>query len=151
MNAVTKTLTDALSHPGARLTQQLSIWIGTLDLHLDVLKFKVKAKFCDDYKVEVTATSSLLDIDGKLVVGRRAGLQIDERVAVPSVNYFEPVDHAAATFNGIVTRCKRIRGSRDEATYKIRIEPRFSALCKRVHKSDVFKDITFQELVTQLL
>ncbi|KIG07890.1 type VI secretion system tip protein VgrG, partial [Caballeronia concitans] len=25
------------------------------------------------------------------------------------------------------------------------------ALCKRVHKSDVFKDITFQELVTQLL
>lgn len=151
MNAVTKTLTDALSHPGARLTQQLSIWIGTLDLHLDVLKFKVKAKFCDDYKVEVTATSSLLDIDGKLVVGRRAGLQIDERVAVPSVNYFEPVDHAAATFNGIVTRCKRIRGSRDEATYKIRIEPRFAALCKRVHKSDVFKDITFQELVTQLL
>lgn len=151
MNAVTKTLTDALSHPGARLTQQLSIWIGTLDLHLDVLRFKVKAKFCGDYKVEVTATSSLLDIDGKLVVGRRAGLQIDERVAVPSVNYFEPVDHAAATFNGIVTRCKRIRASRDEATYKIRIEPRFAALCKRVHKSDVFKDITFQELVTQLL
>ncbi|WP_250467819.1 type VI secretion system tip protein VgrG [Caballeronia sp. GAFFF2] len=151
MNAVTKKLTDALQHPSARLTQRLSIWIGTLELELDVLKFKVKAGLCDDYKAEVTVTSPRLDIDGKLCVGRRAGLQIDERVAVPSVNYVQPVDHEAATFNGIVTRFERIKANRDEATYKLRIEPRFAALCKRVHGSDVFKDITFQEMVTRLL
>jgi type VI secretion system secreted protein VgrG len=151
MNDVTKNLTDALSRPSARLTQHLSIWIGTLDLGLDVLKFKVKAGLCDDYTVEVTVTSPQLDIDGKLCVGRRAGLQIDERVAVPSVNYIEPVDHEAATFNGIVTCFKRISASREEATYKLRIEPRFAALCKRVHRSDVYKDVTFQEMVTQLL
>ncbi|WP_250503740.1 phage late control D family protein [Caballeronia sp. AZ7_KS35] len=151
MNAVTKNLTDALRHPSARLTQILNVWIGTLDLDLDVLKFKVKAGLCEDYKVDVTVTSPQLDIDGKTVVGRRAGLQIDERVAVPSVDYVAPVNHEAATFNGVVTRCKRIRTNRDEATYKIRIEPRFAALCKQVQKSDVFRDVTFQELVTQLL
>ncbi|MDR5766726.1 MULTISPECIES: type VI secretion system Vgr family protein [unclassified Caballeronia] len=151
MNAVTKNLTDALRHPSARLTQILNVWIGTLDLDLDVLKFKVKAGLCEEYKVDVTVTSPQLDIDGKTVVGRRAGLQIDERVAVPSVDYVAPVNHEAATFNGVVTRCKRIRTNRDEATYKIRIEPRFAALCKQVQKSDVFRDVTFQELVTQLL
>ncbi|SAL80536.1 Rhs element Vgr protein [Caballeronia peredens] len=151
MNAITKKLTDVLQHPSARLTQHLSIWIGTLELDLDVLKFKVKARLCDDYTVEVTVTSSQLDLDGKLCVGRRAGLQIDERVAVPSVNYVEPVDHEAATFNGIVTRFKRVSANRDQATYKLRIESRFAALCKRVQGSDVFKDVTFQELVTQLL
>jgi type VI secretion system secreted protein VgrG len=67
------------------------------------------------------------------------------------VNYIEPVDHEAATFNGIVTCFKRISASREEATYKLRIEPRFAALCKRVHRSDVYKDVTFQEMVTQLL
>lgn len=151
MNAVTKDLVDALRHPSARLTQHLSVWVGTLDLDFDVFDFKVKARLCEDYKVEVTVTSTQLDIDGKLLVGRRAGLQIDERVAVPSVNYVEPVDHAAATFNGIVTRFKRISANRDEATYRLCIQPRFAALGKRIQGSDVFKDVTFQELVTQLL
>ncbi|WP_341316953.1 type VI secretion system tip protein VgrG [Paraburkholderia sp. IMGN_8] len=151
MNAVTKSFTDALRHPSARLTQHLKIWIGTLDLGLDVLKFKVRAGFCKDYTVDITVTSQRLDIDGKQCVGRRAGLQIDERAAVPSASYVEPVDHEAATFNGVVTRWKRIRVSRDEAAYRLRIEPRFAALCKRMVRSDTFKDVTFQELVTKVL
>ncbi|WP_233834688.1 type VI secretion system Vgr family protein [Paraburkholderia sp. ZP32-5] len=151
MNAVTKRFTDALRHPGARLTQHLRIWIGTLDVGLDVLDFKIHAGFCDDYTVDVTVTSTQLDIDGKLCVGRRAGLQIDELAAVPSVNYVDPVNHEAATFNGIVTRWKRIRTSRDEAAYRLRIEPRFAALLKRVHKSETFRDRTFQEIVTELV
>ena len=151
MNAVTKSLVDALRHPSARLTQHLKIWIGTLDLGLDVLDFKVKAGFCKDYTVVVTVTSPQLDIDGKQCVGRRAGLQVDEQAAVPSASYVEPVDHEAATFNGVVTRWKRIRVSRDEAAYRLRIEPRFAALCKRMVRSDTFKDVTFQELVTKVL
>ncbi|AYZ62348.1 type VI secretion system tip protein VgrG [Burkholderia multivorans] len=151
MNAVTKTLVDALRHPSARLSQHLGIWIGTLDVGLDVLDFRVRAGFCKDYKVDITVTSPHLDIDGKRCVGRRAGLQIDERVAVPSVNYIDPVDHAAATFNGIVTRWKRIRTSRDEAAYQLRIEPRFAALLKRVHGSRVFRDKSLQEIITELV
>jgi type VI secretion system secreted protein VgrG len=100
MNAVTKDLVDALRHPSARLTQHLSVWIGTLDLDIDVFKFKIKAGLCKDYEVEVTVTSPQLDIEGSLLVGRRAGLQIDERVTVPSANYIEAVDHAAATLTG---------------------------------------------------
>jgi type VI secretion system secreted protein VgrG len=151
MSAVTKPLIDALRHPSARLSQRMSIWIGTHEFDLDVLKFKVQGGFCEDYVVDVTVTSPQLDIDGKLCVGRRAGLHIDERVTVPSVNYVDAVDHDAAAFNGVVTRWKRIRTSRDESAYKLRIEPRFAALCKRMHGSRRFVDKTFQEIVTELL
>jgi len=151
MNALTKPLADALRHPSARLTQRLRIWLGTLDLGLDVLDFKVRAGLCDDYTVDITVTSPQLDIDGKLCVGRRAGLQIDELATVPSVSYIDPVNHEAATFNGIVTRWKRIRVSRDEAAYRLRIEPRFAALLKQVIKSETFRDKTFQEIVTELV
>ncbi|TDN64063.1 type VI secretion system tip protein VgrG [Paraburkholderia sp. BL10I2N1] len=151
MNAVTKSLTDVLRHPSARLTQRLRIWLGTLDLGLDVLDFKVRAGLCNDYTVDITVTSSQLDIDGKRCVGRRAGLQIDELATVPSVSYIDPVNHEAATFNGVVTRWKRIRVSRDEAAYQLRIEPRFAALLKQIVKSETFRDKTFQEIVTELV
>lgn len=80
MNAVTKSLTDALRHRSARLSQRLDIWVGTLDLGMEVLDYKIRAGFCRDYTVDVTVTSPNLDIDGKLCVGRRAGLHIDEHV-----------------------------------------------------------------------
>ncbi|MEX3929222.1 type VI secretion system Vgr family protein [Paraburkholderia sp. BR10936] len=151
MNAVTKSFTDALRHPSARLSQRLRVWVGILEHDLDVVKFRVRGGFCKDYTADVTVTSSQLDLDGKEYVGRRAGLQIDERVAVPSVSYVEPVDHEAATFNGVITRIERIGVSRDEATYRLRIEPRFAALCKRIIKSDTFKDVTLQEMIRQAL
>ncbi|QGZ59227.1 type VI secretion system tip protein VgrG [Paraburkholderia acidiphila] len=149
MDAVTKRFTDTLLHPSARLSQRLSIWIGGLEIPLDVVKFKAKAGFCQDYFVDVTVTSPELAIDGKLCVGKRAGLQIDERAAVPSASYADSVDREAATFNGVVTRWKRVSVSRDEGTYRLRIEPRFAALLKRIVKSDTFKDVTLQELITQ--
>ncbi|MGF6640816.1 DUF2345 domain-containing protein [Paraburkholderia sp. MM6662-R1] len=151
MNAVTKNFTAALSHPSARLTQHLRIWIGSQPHDLDVLDFKASGGFCKDYRVDVTVTSPRLEIDGKQYVGRRAGLQIDEQAAVPSVSYVQPVSHDAATFNGVVTSWKRIRTSRDESAYRLLIEPRFVALCKRIIKSDTFKDVTLQELITQAL
>ncbi|MBB5469773.1 type VI secretion system secreted protein VgrG [Paraburkholderia sp. CI2] len=151
MNAVTKNFTAALSHPSARLTQHLRIWIGSQPHDLDVLDFKASGGFCKDYRVDVTVTSPRLEIDGKQYVGRRAGLQIDEQAAVPSVSYVQPVSHDAATFNGVVTSWRRIRTSRDESAYQMRIEPRFVALCKRIIKSDTFKDVTLQELITQAL
>ena len=151
MNAVTKNFTDVLRNPSARLTQHLRIWIGKRALDLDVLDFRVRGGLCKDYKVDITVTSSCLDLDGKDYVGLRAGLQVDERASVPSANWTSPVDHAAATFNGVVTRWKRTRTSRDEAAYQLRIEPRFAALCKRVIRSDVMKNVTFEEMVRQLM
>lgn len=151
MNAVTTSFTDALRNPSVRLTQHLRIWIGKEALDLDVLDFKVRGGLCKDYVVDVTVTSPRLDIDGKDYVGRRAGLHVDERAAVPSASWTTPVDHAAATFNGVATRWKRIRTSRDEAAYKVRIEPRFAALGKRMVHSDVLNDVTFEELVRKKL
>jgi type VI secretion system secreted protein VgrG len=151
MNAVTKNFTDVLRHPSARLTQHLRIWIGKRALDLDVLDFKVRGGLCKDYRVDITVTSPRLDIDGKEYVGRRAGLQVDERAAVPSASWSSPVDHAAATFNGVVTRWKRVRTSRDEAAYQMRLEPRFAALGKLMVHSDVLENVTFEEMVRQLM
>ncbi|WP_061954313.1 type VI secretion system Vgr family protein, partial [Cupriavidus pauculus] len=151
MNAVTKSFTDTLRHPSARLSQHLRVWVGTREHDFDVVKFRVRGGFCKDYTADVTVTSSQLDLDGRQYVGRRAGLQVDERVAVPSVSYVEPVDREAATFNGVITRIERIGVSRDEAAYRLRIEPRFAALCKRIIKSDTFKDVTLQEMIRQAL
>ncbi|MEX3939392.1 DUF2345 domain-containing protein [Paraburkholderia sp. BR10937] len=151
MNALSKNFTDALRHPSVRVTQHLRLWIGKQENDLDVLDFKVRGGFCKDYVVIVTVTSVRLDIDGKDYVGRRAGLQVDERAAVPSANWTTPADHAAATFNGVVTRWKRIRTSRDEAAYEVRIEPRFAALGKRMVHSDVLTDVTFEEMVRKKL
>ena len=55
-------------------------------------------------------------------MGKRAGLQIDERAAVPSASYADSVDREAATWNGVVARWKRVSVSRDEGTYRLRIE-----------------------------
>ncbi|MEX3984722.1 DUF2345 domain-containing protein [Paraburkholderia sp. EG287A] len=151
MNALSKNFTDALRHPSVRLTQHFRLWIGKQENDLDVLDFKVRGGFCKDYVVIVTVTSARLDIDGKDYVGRRAGLQVDERAAVPSASWTTPVDHAGATFNGVVTRWKRIRTSRDEAAYELRIEPRFAALGKRMVHSDVLDDVTFEEMVRKKL
>ncbi|MCP3719723.1 type VI secretion system Vgr family protein [Paraburkholderia sp. CNPSo 3281] len=151
MNALSKNFTDALRHPSVRLTQHFRLWIGKQENDLDVLDFKVRGGFCKDYVVIVTVTSARLDIDGKDYVGRRAGLQVDERAAVPSASWTTPADHAAATFNGVVTRWKRIRTSRDEAAYEVRIEPRFAALGKRMVHSDVLDDVTFEEMVRKKL
>lgn len=149
MDAVTKRFTDTLLHPSARLSQRLSLWVGGLEIPLDVVKFRVKAGFCQDYIVDVTVTSPELAIDGKLCVGKRAGLQIDERATVPSASDADSVDREAATFNGVITRWKRVSVSRDEGTYRLRLEPRFAALLKRIVRSDTFKDVTLQELITQ--
>lgn len=151
MNAVSKDFREALDRPGSRLTQQLRLWVGRKQHDLDVLSFKAKGGLCKDYAIDVVVTSPQLDLDGKEYVGQRAGLQIDERVSIPSASWSEPVTHAAATFNGVMTRWKRIRTSSDESAYKARIEPRFVAYCKRIIKSDVFKDVTLQELLTQAL
>ncbi|WP_043204179.1 contractile injection system protein, VgrG/Pvc8 family, partial [Paraburkholderia acidipaludis] len=151
MNAVTKNFAVALRHPSARLRQLLRVWVGILQQDFQVVKFRVRGGFCKDYVVDLTVTASQLDLDGRQFVGRRAGLQIDERVAVPSVSYVDPVDHEAATFNGVITRMERTGVSRDEATYRLRIEPRFAALCKRIIRSDTFKDVTLQEMIRQAL
>ncbi|HKT95306.1 MAG TPA: type VI secretion system tip protein VgrG, partial [Paraburkholderia sp.] len=152
MNAVTRDyFTETLERPGSRLTQHARVWIGRKQLDLDVNDFRASGGFCKDYRVDVTVTSPRLDIDGKEYVGWRGGLQVDERAAIPSASWSEPVDRPAVTFNGVVTGWKRIRVSRDEATYRMRIEPRFAALCKRIIKSDVFRDVTLQELIRQAL
>jgi type VI secretion system secreted protein VgrG len=97
MDALMRNTTDALRRLGARLTRHLRLWIGGQAHDLDVLDFKTRGVFCKDY------------------IGRCAGLQVDERVAVLSASHVNPVDQAAANFNGMVTRWNHVRTGDDEA------------------------------------
>jgi type VI secretion system secreted protein VgrG len=142
------TIKDILQHPSARLTQHLALSIGTVNAPLDVYEFRLEEAFNKTYVANVTVTSTDKAIDGAACVGRRATFIIDERAAIPSLpGLTEPVVNPARTVNGVVTQWKRVSTSRDEATYKVRIEPRF-ALSKQVFDSGIFKDKTLKQLIT---
>ncbi|MEZ0601033.1 type VI secretion system Vgr family protein [Paraburkholderia sp. IW21] len=144
-----RTIHDVLQHPGARLTQHLGLSVATLDRVLDVLDFRIEEELNEAYVVDVTVTSADLAIDGAACVGRRATFTIDERAAIPSLPALvDPVVEPARTVNGIVTQWERIKTSRDEATYRLRLEPRV-ALYREVYDSGIFKDKTLKEMISE--
>ncbi|MGU7771958.1 contractile injection system protein, VgrG/Pvc8 family [Burkholderia sp. MR1-5-21] len=57
----------------------------------------------------------------------------------------EPILHTARIVHGIVTPWTRIKTTRDESTYQLRLKP-FLALLESVHDSAVFVDRSFREL-----
>ncbi|WP_429324123.1 type VI secretion system Vgr family protein [Paraburkholderia sp. GAS348] len=144
-----RTINDVLQHPGARLTQHLRLSIATFDPRLDVLEFRLEEAFNETYVADLTVTSVEKSIDGASCVGRRSTFTIDERAAIPSLpGLLDPVVNPARTVNGVVTQWERVNTSRDEATYKLRIEPRV-ALFRQVVDSGIFLDKTLKELITE--
>ncbi|CAE6736190.1 hypothetical protein R70006_02351 [Paraburkholderia domus] len=144
-----RSINDVLQHPSARLSQHLGFSIPTLDRFLDVLEFRLVEEFNEIYSADITVTSIDKEIDGAACVGRRASFTIDERAAIPSLpGLVDPVVEPARTVNGIVTQWERVMTSRDEATYKLRIEPRV-ALYREVYDSGIFKDKTLKEMISQ--
>lgn len=148
VTAAMQTIHDVLQHPSARLTQHLGLSIATLASPLDVLEFRLEEGFNETYVADITVTSIDKAIDGAVCVGRPSILTIDERVSIPSLpGLAEPVVNPARTVNGVVTQWDRVGTCRDEATYKVRIEPRV-ALFGYVYDSGIFLDKTLKELIT---
>jgi type VI secretion system secreted protein VgrG len=145
------TIKDVLQHPSARLTQHFSLSIATLASPLEVLQFRLNEGFNETYVADITVTSVDKAIDGAACVGRRSTFTIDERAAIPSVpGLVETVVEPVRIVNGVVTQWERVTTSRDEATYRLRIEPRV-ALLDRVHDSGIFQNKTLKELIAELI
>ena len=145
------TIKDVLQHPSARLTQHLRLSIGTVDSPLDVLEFRLAQAFNQTYIADITLTSTDKAIDGAACVGRRATFMVEEKAAVPSVpGLVTPVVEPALLVHGVVTQWERVKANRDEATYRMLIEPRV-ALLDRVHDSAVFHNKTLKDLITDLV
>ncbi|GAB3629585.1 Actin cross-linking toxin VgrG1 [Pandoraea terrae] len=146
-----QTLQDVLQYPSARLTQHLRLSIGTLDTPIDVLSFRLEEGFNETYVADITVTSINKAIDAAACVGRRATFAIDEEAAVPSMpGLVTPVVEPARIVHGVVTQWERVKASRDEATYRLRIEPRV-ALLEQVHDSGLFQNKSLKELITELV
>lgn len=143
-----RTIQDILQHPSAIVTQPFHIEVATLQSPLSVLEFELDEEMNRPYRVDITVTSADLRIDGAACVGRPGIFTIEEHASIPSQpGLVEPLRKTVRTVHGIVTRWERVRTSRDEATYRMVLEPRL-ALLRQVHDSAVFQDQTFRELLT---
>ncbi len=144
-----QTIQDILQYPGARLRQRFELTIGTVKSHLSVVSFELEEALNETYRLDLVATSADQAIDGAACVGRRAKFTIVEDGSVPSMpRVVDPVTHPARLVHGVVTRWERKKASRDEATYGLRIEPRF-ALLGHIHDSGVFRNLSLKDLITE--
>lgn len=143
-----RTIQDLLEHPSAVVTQPFYLDVATLAAPISVVSFVLTEEMNAPFVADLTVTSSDKHIDGASVVGRPAIFTIEEHASVPSMpGAIEPVRHAVRTVHGVVTQWTRIKTSRDEATYRLLLEPRL-ALLKQVHDSAVFTGRSFKELIT---
>ncbi|RQS08718.1 type VI secretion system tip protein VgrG [Burkholderia sp. Bp9002] len=146
-----RTIHDVLKHPSAVVTQPLHLEIATLNAPISVFSFVLSEEMNTPFLADITVTSRDKQIDGAAVVGRPAIFTLEECASVPSMpGLIDPVQHAARTVHGVVTRWTRIRASRDEATYQLHLKPRLSLLGE-VHDSAVFLDRSFRELLTETI
>ena len=149
--AAMRTIQDVLKHPSAIATQSLHLEIATLVSPLSVFEFTLTEAMNTPFLADITVTSPDKHIEGAACVGRPAIFMIDEHASVPSLpGLIDPVLHTARTVHGIVTQWTRIKTTRDEATYRLHLKPRF-ALLESVHDSAVFLDRSFRELLTDAI
>lgn len=146
-----RTIQDVLKHPSAIATQSLHLEIATLASPLSVFEFTLTEAMNTPFLADITVTSADKHIEGAACVGRPAIFMIDEHASVPSLpGLIDPVLHTARTVHGIVTQWTRIKTTRDEATYRLHLKPRF-ALLESVHDSAVFLDRSLRELLTDAI
>ena len=146
-----QTIQDVLKHPSGIVTQSLHLEIATLASALSVFEFTLTEEMNRPFLADITVTSADKHIEGAACVGRPAIFMIDEHASVPSLpGLIDPVRHTARTVHGIVTQWTRIKTTRDEATYRLHLKPRF-ALLESVHDSAVFLDRSLRELLADVI
>jgi type VI secretion system secreted protein VgrG len=144
------TVETILKHPSARLRQLLRLNVGNAGVSLSVVRSKFTSRFNEPFRLSLVVTSANTQIDSGQLVGRRATFTLDEEASIPSVpGLVEPTIVPELIVHGVVTRWQRMKVTRDEATYRLRIEPRV-ALYDRVHDSGVFRDKSVKDLITEL-
>lgn len=140
-------LTDTLKNTLSAVTEdgmnRYRLDIPSCTSSLDVEEFSGKEFMSDLYYYTVLFTSIDLNIDARQMLSKPATLTMG------AGDLFALTDRKVV--HGVVTHFKRIKGSRDQATYQIIIEP-FLALLKnqfRTHRFFVNKSVP--EVVTEVL
>ncbi|MEX3174040.1 type VI secretion system Vgr family protein [Serratia quinivorans] len=140
-------LTDTLKNTLSALTEgglnRYQLDIPSCTSSLDVEEFSGKEFMSDLYYYTVLFTSSDLNIDATQLLSKPTTLTMGTGPLMGLTG--QKVVH------GVVTHFKRIRGSRDQATYQIIIEPFLSLLRHQFRTHRFFVNKSVPEVVTEVL
>jgi type VI secretion system secreted protein VgrG len=140
-------LTDTLKNTLSALTEgglnRYRLNIPSCTASLDVETFTGKEFMSELYHYTILFTSSDQNISSSQLLTRPATLTMGTG---PLMGLTEQ-----KVVHGVVTHFKRIRGSRDQATYQIIIEPFLSLLRNQFRTHRFFVDKSVPEVVTEVL
>ncbi|MNB69179.1 Phage-related baseplate assembly protein [compost metagenome] len=140
-------LTDTLKNTLPALTEgglnRYRLDIPSCTSLLDVEEFSGKEFMSALYYYTVLFTSSDLNIDARQMLSKSATLTMG------AGDLFALTDRKVV--HGVVTHFKRIRGSRDQATYQIIIEPFLELLKNQFRTHRFFVNKSVPEVVTEVL
>jgi uncharacterized protein involved in type VI secretion and phage assembly len=133
----------AVANPNHSVTNPYTVEIPGTTLSLSIVKYELDERFNRPFFANITVTSSNMAISGADSIGRWSIFHIDAEssFAWSSARAVERL----RTLHGVVTQWEHVSSSPDEATYRLRVEPRF-ALLRQTTDSRVFLDTTLQQI-----
>ena len=140
-------LTDKLKNTLSALTEgglnRYRLDIPSCTASLDVEEFSGKEFMSDLYHYTIMFTSSDLNIDATQLLSKPATLTMGTGQLMGLTGQ--------KMIHGVVTHFKRIRGSRDQATYQVIIEPFLALLGNQFRTHRFFVDQSVPDVVKQVL
>ncbi|WP_371366949.1 type VI secretion system Vgr family protein [Pseudomonas sp. QL9] len=125
--------------------------VGDLDVPLDVLAFTGEEGLSQPFSYHIEFTSSAGDIAADAMLGQRASFSLYAAPdPTPKFSFNPQPLLPLRTLNGVITAFKRLSGSRDEARYEVRLQPRL-ALLDRGLQYRIYQNQSVPEIVEQVL
>ncbi|WP_160287195.1 type VI secretion system Vgr family protein [Pseudomonas knackmussii] len=121
------------------------------DAPLDVLAFEGKEGLSQPFSYHIEFTSSAGDIAADAMLGQRASFSLYAAPdPTPKFSFNPQPVLPLRTLNGVITAFKRLSGSRDEARYEVRLQPRL-ALLDRGLQYRIYQNLSVPEIIEQVL
>ncbi|WP_256590823.1 MULTISPECIES: type VI secretion system Vgr family protein [unclassified Pseudomonas] len=126
--------------------------VEDLDAHLDVLAFDGEEHLSQPYVYHIEFTSTDQDLGAEQLLGKQATFSLH---AVPSnlpvFSWAPPTEvKPLRTLHGVISGLQRLSGSRDEARYKVTLQPRL-ALLDRGRQYRIYQHQSVPKIVEQVL
>ncbi|VVE56310.1 Actin cross-linking toxin VgrG1 [Pandoraea terrae] len=142
-----QTLPDAAADLKSVLTQptqHIYLTIPGTDFPLSVVRFRLEDEMNGSFMADIVVTSPIQGLPGADCIGRWAMLRLEDDTAATA--WMTAERNALRTWHGVVTQWEHVSSSRDEATYRLRLEPRF-ALLRQTTDSRVFLETSLREVI----
>jgi type VI secretion system secreted protein VgrG len=137
------TVRNAVANPNHSTTNRYTVEIPGTKLSLSIVEYELVERFNEPFRADIVVTSPNMAISGAESIGRWSIFHID---ADGSFAWSSSSDvERLRTLHGVVSQWEHVSSSADEATYRLRIVPRF-ALLRQTTDSRVFLEMTLREI-----